>query len=212
MTLLAVVDILDARSPLTAFGPAGLLDPRPVHRDQRRPLPDSEAQHVLASPASLTLGAPHNPWRTMSIPLSIPAAATTSPDPTTVHAGADRGLLASDAEREDTVAELHRALGAGRLNLAETDTRVAAAYAARYRSDLPALLVDLPQEPADPDNRPPTWNEVWTSIVWRARTTVCGSDPTPPTPRQRRVAALLAALALMWMFACALLGAAVVAW
>ena len=53
-------------------------------------------------------------------------------------------VRASDADRADTVARLHHALGEGRLDLAETDERVAAAYAARYRSELPPLLADLP--------------------------------------------------------------------
>lgn len=49
-------------------------------------------------------------------------------------------VRASDAEREDTVARLHHALGEGRLDLAETEVRVAAAYVARYRSELSPLL------------------------------------------------------------------------
>ena len=35
-------------------------------------------------------------------------------------------LRASDAEREDTVAQLHQALGEGRLDLADNESRVAA--------------------------------------------------------------------------------------
>ena len=53
-------------------------------------------------------------------------------------------VRASDAEREDTVAVLQRALGEGRLDLDETDTRMTAAYAARYRHELASLLDDLP--------------------------------------------------------------------
>jgi hypothetical protein len=53
--------------------------------------------------------------------MSIPPDSTTAPV-----AEADRGLRASDAEREATVATLHHALGAGRLDLAETETRVGA--------------------------------------------------------------------------------------
>lgn len=44
--------------------------------------------------------------------------------------GADHGLRTSEAEREDTVAMLHRAPGAGCLDLAEADTRIAALVAA----------------------------------------------------------------------------------
>jgi hypothetical protein len=53
-------------------------------------------------------------------------------------------LRASDAEREDTVVVLQRALGEGRLDVDETDTRITAAYAARHRHELAALVADLP--------------------------------------------------------------------
>ncbi len=53
-------------------------------------------------------------------------------------------LRASDGEREATVARLHQALAEGRLDLAETEERVTAAYAARHRDELPPLLADLP--------------------------------------------------------------------
>ena len=138
--------------------------------------------------------------------MSIPTDATPTPV-----ADADRGLRASDAERESTVAALHHALGAGRLDLAETETRVATAYAARYRSELPELLADLPSEPSA-NHGPPTWADVWTTMVWRVRVAVYGPGQERPTSAQNRVAAVLVVLALAWMFACALVGAAVVAW
>jgi hypothetical protein len=58
--------------------------------------------------------------------------------------GRPAAVRASDAEREETVAVLQRALGEGRLELDETDTRMGAAYAARYRHELVSLLDDLP--------------------------------------------------------------------
>ena len=76
---------------------------------------------------------------------------------------------ASDAERTETVARLHEALGAGRLDLAETDERVATAYAARYRHELTALLTDLPRDDAS-FTEAPTWTALWMLTVWRART------------------------------------------
>ena len=61
-----------------------------------------------------------------------------TPDPVV---GTRTGALrASDADREATVAALYRALGEGRLDLDETDQRVAAAYAARHCDQLPPLL------------------------------------------------------------------------
>lgn len=125
------------------------------------------------------------------------------------------GVRASDAEREDTIARLHHALGEGRLDLAETDARVAAVYAARYRSELAPLLTDLPGSPVVPvraGTDAPAWSAIWVSAVWRARIALfaAGTQEQPPTARQCRIAAGVAVLAVVWMTACALLGAAVV--
>jgi hypothetical protein len=56
------------------------------------------------------------------------------------------GVRASDAERERTVAQLHRAYAAGRLNVSELERRVARAYTATWRSELRLLTRDLPFE------------------------------------------------------------------
>jgi len=119
-------------------------------------------------------------------------------------------LRTSDAEREDTVARLHQALGEGRLDLAETDERSAAAYAAQYRDELPPLLADLPHSGAPrTGSDAPSWFELWVSAVWRARTTLLG-DGDRPTAAQCRAAALLVALAVVWTIVCAFLGAGLV--
>ena len=118
-------------------------------------------------------------------------------------------LRASDAEREATVAALHQALGEGRLDIAETEQRVSAAYTARYCEELPPLLADLPTSPVV--SGAPSWSDLWTSLVWRARILVSGDGTlTAPTSRQQRTAALIAALALMWVLVCAVAGAALV--
>lgn len=52
----------------------------------------------------------------------------------------------SDADRESVVRRLRRAVGEGRLTLAEFDERVAATYAARTRGDLDELTADLPPD------------------------------------------------------------------
>ena len=67
-----------------------------------------------------------------------------TPVPTTPAPTPPTPVRASDADRNDVVDRLQHALGEGRLDLAETEERVTAAYAARYRSDLPPLLADLP--------------------------------------------------------------------
>ena len=57
----------------------------------------------------------------------------------------ERGpVRASDHERELVVERLTRALGNGRISLAEYDERVRFAYAAVSRDDLTRLTEDLP--------------------------------------------------------------------
>ena len=56
-----------------------------------------------------------------------------------------RDLRVSDAEREHVGQLLQRAVGEGRITLAEFDTRMAAAMAARTRGELNAQIVDIAQ-------------------------------------------------------------------
>src|SRR3954465_4679641 len=117
------------------------------------------------------------------------SAATSPLAPDGPHADLPRpdtdSVRASHAEREETVAVLHRALGAGRLDLDETDARVAAAYAARFRADLPPLLADLPEGTTDPafpgSGSSPTWSQLWESLVWRLRVLLVGPGASAPT-------------------------------
>ncbi len=120
-------------------------------------------------------------------------------------------LRASDTEREETVARVHQALTEGRLDLAEVEERVAAAYAARHRDELPALLADLPASvsASATGDAPPAWSGLWASTVWRARSSLLGPQ-VPPTAAQCRSAAWLVVIAIVWMAVCALAGAAVV--
>src|SRR6185503_279751 len=57
-------------------------------------------------------------------------------------------IRASDAERERFARFLAAAFADGRLDFAEYDTRVAAAYAAVYHDELTALIADLPPSDA----------------------------------------------------------------
>lgn len=57
-----------------------------------------------------------------------------------------RDLRVSDVEREDAVRRLRRAVGEGRLTVAEFDERAVAAYAARTRGELADLTADLPRD------------------------------------------------------------------
>ena len=62
--------------------------------------------------------------------------------------GAPR-LRASDAERRATVEALQEAMARGLLTHEETDERMAAAFAARFRDELPPLTADLPPAPQE---------------------------------------------------------------
>jgi hypothetical protein len=121
-------------------------------------------------------------------------------------------VRASNAEREEAVARLHHALGEGRLDLAEVEPRVAAAYAAQYRDELPPLVADLPRgEPqaAESGSAAPTWAQLWVSVVWRVRSAVLQAEDRP-TAAQCRTAAVVTALATLWTIVCAFLGAGLV--
>ena len=133
---------------------------------------------------------------------------TETPMSTPLQSAPPSPLRASDAEREATVAHLHQALAEGRLDLAETEERVMAAYAARHRDELPPLLADLPSSAPAPGDAP-QWDELWVSTVWRARSALLGPQERPG-PGQCRSAAWLVVLAVAWMALCALVGAAVV--
>jgi hypothetical protein len=57
-----------------------------------------------------------------------------------------RAVRAGDDDREATVRRLHRELSRGRLDVAEFDERVRAAYAARTLGELADLTADLPPD------------------------------------------------------------------
>ncbi|MPZ96751.1 MAG: DUF1707 domain-containing protein [Propionibacteriales bacterium] len=59
------------------------------------------------------------------------------------------GMRAGDADRERAAETLRNAHAEGRLDLAEFEERLDAAFAAKYVEELPPLLADLPsQQPA----------------------------------------------------------------
>lgn len=89
-------------------------------------------------------------------PFDVPTAALHRPPP---RPGADQPVAppmrASDAERTATVLLLQDAVAQGCLTPDEGSERMARAYAATFRHDLPPLTVDLPrtvavQPPASP--------------------------------------------------------------
>jgi hypothetical protein len=64
-------------------------------------------------------------------------------------------LRASDAEREEVVTRLRAHGAAGRLDVAELEDRVGAAYASATRGELAWLLEDLPPLPRQARQPPP---------------------------------------------------------
>ena len=123
-------------------------------------------------------------------------------------------VRASDRERQDVVDRLHTALGEGRLDLAESETRMAAAYGARFRDEFPALVADLPSDAAAEEEVAPNWGGIWTSVVWRTRVALWGTAErgrARPTAAQCRTAVWLVLAAAVWLVTCAVLGAALVA-
>lgn len=112
-------------------------------------------------------------------------------------------MRASDVERVAVVRTLLDALARGLLTLDEGDERVAAAYAARYRDELPRLTADLPPAPAAAPVAPGwralallAWLQVRTAVagLWRATRRAVRARP-------RLVAAMLALLALLFLIA-----------
>ena len=117
-------------------------------------------------------------------------------------------VRASDSEREAVVARLHTAVGEGRLTADEAGDRIAAVYAARFRSELGAPVADLPENGTVPlaTSGPLPWEVLWAQLLWRARVVLDGPAAARPTPRQQRLVAVLAGLAVLWTTAWMLLG------
>jgi hypothetical protein len=78
-------------------------------------------------------------------------------------------LRASNADRQATVGELHDAVARGLLTPDEGGERLAAAYEARYRHELPPLTADLPEEQPGPAPAP-GWGPLASLVVAQVRT------------------------------------------
>jgi hypothetical protein len=107
------------------------------------------------------------------------------------------------AEREATVARLHRALEQGRLELSEVEERTTAAYASRHQADLTILVADLPPE------TPSGWRQVGRAVIvqtWTATARLRGGGPAQPSRRQQRAVAAMLIAAAVWSVVCLLAG------
>jgi hypothetical protein len=107
-------------------------------------------------------------------------------------------LRASDAERSEVVNVLQDAVARGVLTHDEGGERMAAALAAKFRDELPALTVDLPPAPAPAAEKPSAvgWRSLGTGVVTQVRTDVRAAVAAGPRSR-RFLVTLLAALLVM---------------
>lgn len=106
-------------------------------------------------------------------------------------------MRASDADRHRVERVLQAALGVGMLTLVEVEERLAAVHSARFRHELPPLVVDLP---VDDLATSPTPTAGWLArvvalvlhVVATVRATVLAA-----TVRQRVIGGLLVLAALV---------------
>lgn len=105
-------------------------------------------------------------------------------------------VRASDADREAVVAVLHDAAVRGLLTLEEGNERVAAAYAARFLSDLPPLTADLPPAPT-PAPAAPGWRALALLAWLQLRTLFTRTTVRSIRARPRLALAVVALLAVL---------------
>jgi hypothetical protein len=108
--------------------------------------------------------------------------------------GAPR-LRASDDERAATVNVLRDAVARGLLDHDEGGERMAAAFAVRFRDELPRLTADLPPAPAATAPAP-GWRAVGSAAVTQLRADVLATVAAGPRSR-RFVLTVLVALLLL---------------
>jgi hypothetical protein len=121
-----------------------------------------------------------------------------TPGPSEPTAETPPAVRASDADREAVVAVLHDAVMRGLLTLDEGNDRVAAAYAARYLTDLPELTADLPPMAA-PAPVAPGWRALATLAWLQLRTAMAGLSWRDVRARPRLALAAAAVLAVLML-------------
>lgn len=117
--------------------------------------------------------------------------------------GRERGIRASDAEREEGAAALGAHFAAGRLTLEEYQQRLDRAYAAKTLGDLDDLMTDLPgtdpgQLASQPAGSPPL-------AQWRPQGTVQVPEGKHPAVSQFWLGVAVGAL-VIWLIGGATVG------
>jgi len=102
-------------------------------------------------------------------------------------------LRASDVERTETVEVLQGAMARGLLTHEEGDERMAAAFAARFRDQLPPLTADLPwAETAAAATTPPVgWRGLFAALVTLVRAEIAATAAAGFRSRRFLVTALV---------------------
>jgi hypothetical protein len=123
---------------------------------------------------------------------------TTAPERSTITTDDAARLRASDAERRETVEALQHAMARGLLTHEEGDERMAAAFAARFRDELPALTADLPPVAADtPASTPPVgWRALFMALVSLVRAEIAATAAAGFRSRRFLVTALVVLIVL----------------
>ena len=86
----------------------------------------------------------------------------------------DRSIRASDADRRQGIADLHKHAAAGRLDAAELNARVAAVQQARTLADIDGVFADLPPDPVASASSYNSWNggpAAW--AMWAGISLIC---------------------------------------
>jgi hypothetical protein len=108
-------------------------------------------------------------------------------------------ILASDAERERTIALLRVAVGEGRLTLEEFSERVGPAYAASTDMELASLARDLPNGEAVHPSMYRQRCRINTSAIWTRKEATAGvATQDPASPRRSSAATLARGLSTGW--------------
>jgi len=101
---------------------------------------------------------------------------------------------ASDAERAETAGTVQDAVARGLLTHDEGSERMAAAFAARFRDELPGLTADLPPAAAPPRPSPPGWPQLGSLLVAQVRHEASAARAGGLQSRRVLVAALVTVL------------------
>jgi hypothetical protein len=110
-------------------------------------------------------------------------------------------LRASDADREATVSDLRDAVARGLLDHDEGGERMAAAFAARFRDELPLLTADLPPSAAAGAAAAPGWRSVGSTAVAQLRSDARATLAAGPRSRRFVLTVLVAVLLMVMLVA-----------